>query len=70
MRWLGTLSVIALTFVLGSLLQLLFWKTDSRSVAEALVHNYGLWILYFLVSAIVMERFFGLLNKRSQRPRD
>lgn len=68
--WLGTFSVIALTIVLGSALQLLFWKTATRSVGEALVHNYGLWIVYFLLSAIAMARFFAFLDKRSKKPEE
>jgi hypothetical protein len=68
-RWLGTLTVVVITIIMGGSFQLLFWRTKSRSVLEALAHNYGLWFLYFVASAFLAERLFRLMNNRSRPPR-
>lgn len=67
--WMGVATVLSVTAVVGTCLQLLFWKTDSLSVFEALLRNYGLWVVYFLASGLLSEHFFKVLNRSARLPK-
>ena len=57
--------VLMMTAFMGTILQFVFWSKDGRSLLDTLLHWPLLWLLYLLISALVVEHGCRILNRRS-----
>ena len=54
--WLRQLTFICVFLLIGTVSQLVLFKTDSNSWTDALLTKQWLWVLYFVVSHVMVER--------------
>ena len=56
--------VIIATATIGICCQLMFWKTESKTVFQALLIMPFLWFVYLLVGVLVGEHVLRILTNR------
>ena len=59
--------VICSIALIGAALQLLFWKSEDKSILEALLSHGSLWIAYLLVGVFVAEHVLNYFRRRKEK---
>jgi hypothetical protein len=62
-----TALVVCAIGLIGAALQLAFWKSDDKSIVDALLSHGYLWIAYFLVGVFVAEHVLNYFRRRKEK---
>jgi hypothetical protein len=62
-----TALVVCAIGLIGAGLQLAFWKSDDKSILDALLSHGYLWIAYLLIGVFIAEHVLNYFRRRKEK---